>query len=207
MKQIELIYKRLPNRVSFFHQGLIYEDETAIVTKQRVKPSSPLIIDGITVLDDNYTALWFIFPGKWYDMGKMYNPQNECTGYYCDIIIPMKRTISQDKQFLFTVEITDLCLDLWICSLRSPTSSSYGSLRSPTPVAVVENRRFSTTANSAYSSDSSYHILDEDEFELAVKKGWMDNTLAQKARQELDNLIQLVKAGKFPPEIVETIEP
>ncbi|MBM3241953.1 DUF402 domain-containing protein [Candidatus Poribacteria bacterium] len=178
MKQIELIYKRLPNRVSFFQQELIYEDDTAIVTRQRVKPSSPLVIDSVTVLDDNYTALWFIFPDKWYDMGKMHNPQGECTGYYCDIIMPMKRTISQDKQFLFTVEITDLCLDLWICSLRSPTPS-------------------------AYSPDGSYHILDEDEFELAVKNGWMDNTLAQRARQELNNLIQLVKAGKFPPAIVQ----
>ncbi len=170
MKQIELIYKRLPHQVSFFQQELIYEDETAIVTRQKVKPSSPLIIDGVTALDDNYTALWFIFPGKWYDMGKMYNPQDECTGYYCDIIMPMKRRISKDKQFLFTVEITDLCLDLWICP------------------------------------DGSYHILDEDEFELAVKNGWMDNTLAQRAKQELNNLILLVKTGEFPPAIVETID-
>ena len=170
MKQIELIYKRLPHQASFFHQELIHEDETTIVTRQKVKPSSPLIIDGVTALDDNYTALWFIFPGKWYDMGKMYNPQDECTGYYCDIIMPMKRRISKDKQFLFTVEITDLCLDLWICP------------------------------------DGSYHILDEDEFELAVKNGWMDNTLAQKAKQELNNLILLVKTGEFPPAIVETID-
>ena len=168
MKQIELIYKRLPDQVSFFQQNLIYEDETAIVTRQKVKPSSPLIIDGVTVLDDNYTALWFIFPGKWYDMGKMYNPQGECTGYYCDIIIPMKRASSKDKQFVFTVEITDLFLDLWICP------------------------------------DGSYHILDEDEFELAIKNGWIDNTLAQRARQELNNLIQSIKAGEFPPAIVQT---
>jgi predicted RNA-binding protein associated with RNAse of E/G family len=204
MKQIELIYKRLPNRVSFFQQELIYEDETAIVTRQQVKPSSPLVIDGVTVLDDNYTALWFIFPGKWYDMGKMYNPQGKCTGYYCDIIIPMRRTISKDKQFLFTVEITDLCLDLWICSLRSPTPSAYGSLRSLNPPSCPPS---GGKPHSAYSPDGSYHILDEDEFELAVQNGWMDNTLAQRARQELNNLIQSVRAGKFPPAIVETIEP
>jgi predicted RNA-binding protein associated with RNAse of E/G family len=170
MKEIGLIYKRLPDRISFFRQKFIYEDETVIVTQQQVKPSAPLVIDGVTVLADNYTALWFIFPDKWYDMGKMYNPQGECTGYYCDIIMPIQRTISQDKPFLFTVEITDLCLDLWICS------------------------------------DGSYHILDEDEFELALKNGWMDDTVARKARQELNNLTQLVKTGKFPPSIVETIK-
>jgi predicted RNA-binding protein associated with RNAse of E/G family len=181
MKDIELIYKRLPDRISFFRQKLIYEDETTIVTQQQVKPSSPLVIDGATVLDDNYTALWFIFPDKWYDIGKMHNPQGECTGYYCDIITPIQRTISQDKRFLFTVEITDLCLDLWICSLRSLTPS-------------------------AYSSDGNYHILDEDEFEHALKKGWIDDIVARKARRELNNLIQLVKTGKFPPSIVETIK-
>jgi predicted RNA-binding protein associated with RNAse of E/G family len=180
MEQIELIYKRLPDQVSFFQQELIYESETAIVTRQKVKPSSPLIIDGVTVLDDNYTAFWFIFPDQWYDMGKMYTPQGECTGYYCDIIMPMKRTESKDKQFAFTIEITDLCLDLWICSLRSPTPS-------------------------AYSPDGGYHILDEDEFEMAVKNSWIDNTLARKARQELNNLIQLVKTNEFPPTIVEMI--
>jgi len=169
MKQIELIYKRLPDKVSFFHQELIYEDETVIVTRQKVKPSSPLIIDDVTVLDDNYTALWFIFADKWYDMGKMYNPQDKCTGHYCDIIIPMKRMASADTQFAVTVEITDLCLDLWICP------------------------------------DGNYHILDEDEFEAAINNGWMDNQLSQRARQELDNLIQLVEAGQFPPAIVETI--
>jgi len=169
MKKIELIYTRLPNRTSKFQQELIYEDETVIATKQKVNPSTPIVIDGETVLDSNYTAVWFIFPDKWHDMGKMYNPQSQLTGYYCDIILPMKRAESSDKQFAFTLEITDLCLDLWIFP------------------------------------DGGCHILDEDEFELAIKNGWVDNTIAQKARQELDNLIQLVRSGKFPPAIVGNI--
>ena len=50
METIELIYKRLPDRVNHFPQNLLYEDDDVIVTTQRIKPSSPIIIDGVTVL-------------------------------------------------------------------------------------------------------------------------------------------------------------
>ena len=43
----------------------------------------------------------------WYDLGKIYNPQGEFTGYYCDIIKPMQKSGTQ-------IEITDLFLDLWV---------------------------------------------------------------------------------------------
>ena len=167
MKQIELIYTRLPDKVSHFKQKLIYFDETVIVTQQNINISKPLIVGDNVVLDDDYTALWFIFPGKWYDIGKIHNLAGSPTGYYCDIISPMKRLEPESTEFVFSVEITDLCLDLWVCT------------------------------------DGSYQVLDEDEFEVAVKNGWVDESLAQKAQRELNKLIQLVKGGRFPPEVVE----
>ncbi len=107
MGTIELIYKRLPHRVNHFQQNLLYEDGDIIVTAQRIKPSSPIVIDGVTVLGDNFTAVWFVFADRWYDIGKIYNLEDQFTGYYCDIILPMKRT---ETHF----EITDLFLDLWV---------------------------------------------------------------------------------------------
>ena len=107
METIELIYKRLPNRVNHFQQNLLYEDSKVIVTSQQVKPSNPILIDGVTVLGDDFTAIWFVFADRWFDIGKIYNRDNQFTGYYCDIIMPMKRTESN-------YEITDLFLDLWV---------------------------------------------------------------------------------------------
>ena len=107
MGTIELIYTRLPDRVSHFQQNLLYEDDNVIVTTQRIRPSNPIVIDGVTVLGDDFTAVWFVFDGRWYDIGKIYNLDNQFTGYYCDIITPMKRT---ETHF----EITDLFLDLWV---------------------------------------------------------------------------------------------
>ena len=107
MKTIELIYKRPPNRVNRFQQRLLYEDDDVIITTQRVKPSAPIVIDGVTVLGDDFPVVWFVFAGRWYDVGKVYNLQECFTGYYCDIILPMTRT---ETHF----EITDLFLDMWV---------------------------------------------------------------------------------------------
>jgi len=107
MQTITLTYKRLPDRINYFQQQLLYEDEHVIVTSQRVKPSSPIVLNGETVLGDNFTAVWFVFTGLWYDIGKIYNLNNEWTGYYCDIMKPVKRSPDQ-------FEIVDLFLDLWV---------------------------------------------------------------------------------------------
>lgn len=107
MDTITLTYKRLPDRVNYFQQQLLYEDENVIVTSQKIKPSAPIVLNGETVLGDNFTAIWFVFTGLWYDIGKIYNLNNEWTGYYCDIMKPVKRSPDQ-------FEIVDLFLDLWV---------------------------------------------------------------------------------------------
>ena len=107
MGTLELIYKRLPNRVNRFQQELLYEDASVIVTTQRPKPSNPIAIDGVTVLDNDFTAVWFVFANLWHDVGKIYNLEDVFTGCYCDIITPMHRAKNH-------FEITDLFLDLWV---------------------------------------------------------------------------------------------
>ena len=160
MDTITLTYKRLPDRATYFQQQLLYEDKDVIVTTQRIKPSAPIVLNGETVVGDNFTAIWFVFTDLWYDIGKIYNLNNEWTGYYCDIIMPVKRSSGQ-------FEIVDLFLDLWI------------------------------------SPDGSYEIQDEDEFENALRNGFIDVELAEKARSSLKELIHEVVTGRFPPEFVK----
>ena len=113
METIALIYKWLPDRVHHSQQQLLYADEDVIVTVQRVKPSSPIIQKGETVLDDNFSVVWFVFTGLWYGVAKVYNLNNEWTGYYCDIMEPVKRDTDVARKPNY-FEITDLFLDLWI---------------------------------------------------------------------------------------------
>ncbi len=113
MRTITLTYKRPPNRVNRFQQQLLYVDNDVIVTSQRVKPSSPIVQNNKTVLGDNFAVVWFVFTGLWHDVGKVYNLDNEWTGYYCDIMKPVKRYVNATGN-LDCFEITDLFLDLWI---------------------------------------------------------------------------------------------
>ena len=113
MEIVTLTYKRLPDRVNHFEQQLLYLDDDVIVTSQRVKPSSPIVQNGKTVLADNFAAIWFVFTGLWYDVGKVYNLNNKWTGYYCDIMKPVKRSMNTTGE-LDCFEITDLFLDLWV---------------------------------------------------------------------------------------------
>ena len=113
MEIVTLTYKRLPDRVNHFQQELLYLDDDVIVTSQRVKPSSPIVQNGETVLADNFAAVWFVFTGLWYDIGKVYNLNNEWTGYYCDVLKPVKRRVDAAGK-LECFEITDLFLDLWV---------------------------------------------------------------------------------------------
>lgn len=105
--KIDLIYRRLPDCVNHFEQKLVYKDKSVTVTTQQITPSTPIVIEETIVLGPNFWAIWFIFAKRWYDLGKIYNPQGEFTGYYCDIIKPMKQNGTQ-------IEITDLFLDLWV---------------------------------------------------------------------------------------------
>ncbi|MBS7650400.1 MAG: DUF402 domain-containing protein [Candidatus Bathyarchaeia archaeon] len=45
-------------------------------------------------------------------------------------------------------------------------------------------------------------ILDEEEFEEALKSGWIDYETSAYARRKLDMLINLVRRGCFPPRFV-----
>ena len=113
METIALIYKWPPDRAHCSQQQLLYADEDVIVTTQRVKPSSPIIQNGKKVLADNFAVVWFVFTNLWYSVAKVYNLDNEWTGYYCDIMKPVKRSVDAFGK-LDCFEITDLFLDLWI---------------------------------------------------------------------------------------------
>lgn len=113
METIALIYKWLPDRVHRSQQHLLYADEDVIVTTQRVKPSSPIIQNDKTVLGNNFPVIWFVFTNLWYSVAKVYNLENKWTGYYCDILKPVKRGMDANGK-LNRFEITDLFLDLWV---------------------------------------------------------------------------------------------
>jgi predicted RNA-binding protein associated with RNAse of E/G family len=56
------------------------------------------------------------------------------------------------------------------------------------------------------SPDLKYKVLDEDELENALQKGWITGWLYERAEKEMKKLVGIVKRGNFPPSYVRRIE-
>jgi predicted RNA-binding protein associated with RNAse of E/G family len=54
--------------------------------------------------------------------------------------------------------------------------------------------------------DGRFQVLDQDEFDEAVDRQWIDAGTAQRAKEELERLIGQVSGGDWPPEIVRDYE-
>lgn len=97
-------------RVSFTAHLLDATDQTIAVAHE-LFPSRPLEYGGERVLDAGYWAVWFLFKGRPFDVGRVYRPEGTWTGYYVDVLEPVRWQGADPT----TLEpIVDLFLDLWI---------------------------------------------------------------------------------------------
>jgi predicted RNA-binding protein associated with RNAse of E/G family len=101
-------YVRLPDKISTYTNRLLYKDGKVIVSEGVAHPNRPIIVRDEVVLDEGYHVIWFIFQGEFYDIGKVYDLEENLKGYYCDIIKPAQ-IVNQNR-----LRIVDLFLDLWI---------------------------------------------------------------------------------------------
>ena len=56
------------------------------------------------------------------------------------------------------------------------------------------------------SSKGAFHVLDQDEFEEAAGKAWIDEPTARRAREELERLLDGLKNGRWPPAIARELD-
>ena len=167
-RRVTIRYRRLPGGVRQFQGILREESSNQLVIEQQLRVRKPRRQFGRVAVGKGYLAEWVIFRGRWYDVGKFYDSKRRLMGYYCDIIRPVMRLLSDEAK---TSIITDLFLDLWI-----------------TP-------------------EGRYVVLDEDELERALANHIISNSLARRARRELQLLIQSTQAGRFPPTSIRKIQP
>ena len=78
-----------------------------------------------------------------------------------------------------------------------------------TPPRLLEDRVVEITdlfLDLWVSPDLRYEVLDEEELEDALEKGWIAKQLYEKSRIELGKLVTSVKRGDFPPRLVKYLE-
>ena len=54
------------------------------------------------------------------------------------------------------------------------------------------------------AADGRVALLDEDEFDEAIERGWMDDDTARAAREEAEHLVAEARAGRWPSEHVRS---
>ncbi len=73
-----------------------------------------------------------------------------------------------------------------------------------TPVVMTGNRWDTTdlALDVWAGADGAVEVLDQDEFEEAVRRGWLDAATEARARAEAERLAAAARAGDWPPEHV-----
>lgn len=110
-REISIIYRRLPHDIREFPGVLRRATASKLVIESPILTDQPISVSGEIIADKGYVAIWFVYRDKWYDIGKFYDRARRWIGYYCDIIKPVKKLLTEPSR---TVTLTDLFLDLWI---------------------------------------------------------------------------------------------
>src|SRR2546425_7992393 len=146
------------------YSDLLSATDDTIVVALETSPSKPVEYGGEIVMGAGYWSVWFLFRDHTSDVGRIYRPEGTWTGYYADVLEPVRWRGSDPM----TLEpIVDLFLDLWI------------------------------------APDGRFEVLDEDEFEEAVARGFLTEQQTGHARSVLQGLIEATERGDFPPAMVK----
>jgi len=108
MGRIHLTYRRIPNRVIERDDEVIADLEDVVVARSTFSGMlTSLRVNGVEVIRNGYTMLYFAFVGKNYDILKVYDERGNFRGFYVDVLAYTKREGN-------TLEMLDLFLDVFI---------------------------------------------------------------------------------------------
>lgn len=110
-REIIIVYRRPHSDVREFPGILREATRSKLVVESRISVDRPTAVSGQIIAAQGYSAIWFVYKNRWYDVGKFYDQAKRWIGYYCDIIKPVNKLLIDSSR---TVTITDLFLDLWI---------------------------------------------------------------------------------------------
>jgi predicted RNA-binding protein associated with RNAse of E/G family len=108
-EHVHILYHRPPDREETFTQRLVLRTGDCIITfLEQSQLPAPVVIDGRIALENGAPAIWFTFPGQWYDIGRFHLADGSCTGVYTNLLTPV-HFVGAD-----TWQTTDLFLDMWM---------------------------------------------------------------------------------------------
>lgn len=100
-------YQRPGKRTQRFAQWLLHDATEVKVMLMEAHTGPAVAVGERVVLDTGAPAIWFVFPGAWYDIGRFHQANGQFTGWYTNICTPVR--VGFDGVW----SATDLLLDLW----------------------------------------------------------------------------------------------
>lgn len=108
---VEIRYLRPPSRHSVFRQRLVERTDECIITLMEHTPlAAPVTAAGGIILEPGAPVVWFTFAGAWHDIGRFHTATGEFTGYYANLLTPVRFRAP------LVWETTDLFLDVWLAA-------------------------------------------------------------------------------------------
>jgi predicted RNA-binding protein associated with RNAse of E/G family len=108
MPEIEIHYRRPPDRLDIFVQDLVVDEPDHKITLH--DPSSlttALTVGDQVIQEPGAPIVWYVFPNTWYDIGRFHLEDGSFTGYYVNLIVPPE--LGERRWTIY-----DLCLDVWL---------------------------------------------------------------------------------------------
>jgi predicted RNA-binding protein associated with RNAse of E/G family len=99
-------YNRPGKSVAVYDHWLIHDERDLQVLFMPRYDGAPIRFGDQLAIDRGGAMIWYLFPGKWYDIGSFYLPDGSHAGWYTNFCTPAR--VEGDNWFS-----TDLFLDHW----------------------------------------------------------------------------------------------
>jgi len=103
---VEVVYTRLPDHVKRFRQELLHEGPGCRITLLNVTADRAPLKIGDIALEEGGAVLWYLFPGRAWEVAAAYDAGGRLVGHYTNFVRPP--TLEPGRW-----HITDLYLDIW----------------------------------------------------------------------------------------------
>ena len=108
--EVEIHYRRLPDRVQLFRQLVLEDAGDYVVTfLPAADLPKPVVAGGRTILEPGAPVVWITYRGRWHDVGRFHLADGTFTGVYANVLTPVEMDGAR-------WDTTDLCLDVWLGS-------------------------------------------------------------------------------------------
>ena len=101
-----IVYRRPPDDVQHFSQELLHDGAACKISLLVLEPDDPPLPVGDVVVPPGGAVLWFMFPGRSYEVGSVYDADGAFLGYYTNFVQPPRPDTA-------VWHLTDLFLDVW----------------------------------------------------------------------------------------------